>query len=73
MFVTFVGPCSLEQDGAETKADPGPAGPDSDAEKFCEWDESRETETKQWYAETAAAGGAVRRVHHWNTGLNQGH
>lgn len=55
--------CSIQQDGAQTEADPGPAGPDSDAEERCERDERGETPAEQRHAETAAAGGAECGVH----------
>lgn len=64
---------SLQQNGAETQANPGPAGSDSDAEKCFEWDQRGETPVEQQYAEMSAAGRPVCGVHHWNPVPNSGY
>lgn len=65
--------CSLQQDGAEAKAYPGPAGPDPDAEEPRQRDQGGEVAAEQRRAEAAAAGGAECRVHSWAANPHQRH
>lgn len=64
-FILFISclTCSLQQDGAEAQADPGPAGPDPDAEEPRQRDQGGEAAAEQRRAEAAAAGGPECGVH----------